>query len=754
MYRKVLIISHLFPSSQQPNNGIFIKDQLGQLSKDKRLKFLVISPVPFVPWPLNLLSEKWADYKRVELIEHHKNFKVFHPRYFCLPRNIFFSLNGVFIYLSLRYGKNYKELYKFNPDIIHNHCILPDALAGILLSKRFRAKTLVTVHGSDINLYPNRSKLANLLTKFVLKKSDQIIAVSQNVQKKVNKLFPNHKTRVIFVGYNQELFSKRQNKYCQDLVYVGRLIKSKGIYDLVDIFSMLKSKYPNIKLNIIGEGPEKVALKKYISKKHLKDICLVGGVVHSKLSNKMSSSGIFIFPSYSEGLPVSLVEAMALGKVIVTRSFEGVGKLITNKENGIIFSTNKQAVERISEVLEDKQLFKKLSANASISVKDLSVQKISRDIIEVYNSMRINICVVTTAHPSYDIRVFHKQVKTLATEGYQIIYIGPGGESSEFENITFVEIKRSKLKLLNLLRNFRIYLFVQKQRSKICHFHDLDFIPWGLLLKRQGMRVIYDVHELYHEVIGVRNDKSKLARFFIKKLIIFFEKKASDKFDLIVCAWPEIAEKFDKKKVVLVQNFPIKNYYKNFQLKKSNKRFVYAGNLSQARGTLELVKAAKIVKCKDFQLFLIGRFFESKFQNKIENEMNHNNTFFIPWMRQEKLVPFLENSYCGIVTLHPLNHHRNNIVNKMFEYMAAGLPQIASNFPMWKKIVEGNQCGVCVNPLNSDEIAKAIDFLCKNKRLALQMGKNARNVIEKKYSWENESKELKLAYKKLLEHVF
>lgn len=754
MHRKILIISHLFPNSRQPNKGIFIKDQLSELSKDKRLKFLIVSPVPYVPWPLNLLSEKWANYKKVELIECQKNFRVLHPRYFCLPKNILFSLSGVFIYLSIRYGKIYKELYKFNPDIIHNHCILPDALAGILLSKRFRAKTLVTVHGSDINLYPNRSRLANLITKFILKKSDQIIAVSQNIEKKVKKLFPNHKTRVIFVGYNQELFSKSQNQYSQDLVYVGRLIKSKGIYDLVDIFSKLKSKYPNIKLNIIGEGPEEDALKKYISEKNLRDIHLVGAVMHSKLSKKMSSSGIFIFPSYSEGLPVALVEAMALGKVIVTRSFEGVDRLITNKENGLIFNTNKQAVERISQVLENRQLFKKLSVNASSFARGLSVQKISNEIIEVYNSIKINICVVTTAHPSYDIRVFHKQIKTLASEGYQIIYIGPGGESSEFQNITFIEIKRQGLKSLNLLRNFRIYSIVRNQRSKICHFHDLDFIPWGLLLKRQGMRVVYDVHELYQEVIEIRNDKSKLERFIIKKLIIFFENKASEKFDLIICAWSKIAEKFDKKKVVLLQNFPIKSYYKNFQLKKSNKRFIYAGNLSQARGILELVEAAKKVKCKDFQLFLIGRFFDANFQIKIEKEMNHNNTFFIPWMSQEKLVPFLENSYCGIVTLYPLNNHKNNIVNKMFEYMAAGLPQIASNFPMWRRIIEGNQCGVCVNPLDSDEIAKTIDFLCGNKSLVSQMGKNAKSLVEKRYSWENEAEELKMAYEKLLEHIF
>jgi glycosyltransferase involved in cell wall biosynthesis len=72
---------------------------------------------------------------------------------------------------------------------------------------------------------------------------------------------------------------------------------------------------------------------------------------------------------------------------------------------------------------------------------------------------------------------------------------------------------------------------------------------------------------------------------------------------------------------------------------------------------------------------------------------------------------------------------------KMFEYMAAGIPVIASNFPLWRQIVEGNQCGLCVDPLNPKAIAGAIDYLIMNPEIAKRMGENGKKAVIEKYNW-------------------
>ena len=83
--------------------------------------------------------------------------------------------------------------------------------------------------------------------------------------------------------------------------------------------------------------------------------------------------------------------------------------------------------------------------------------------------------------------------------------------------------------------------------------------------------------------------------------------------------------------------------------------------------------------------------------------------------------------------------------------MAAGLPVIASNFPLWKEIVEGNKCGLIVNPLDPEEIARAIEYLINHPDEARRMGKNGRRAVLEKYNWENESKKLLKLYEGLLE---
>jgi len=91
--------------------------------------------------------------------------------------------------------------------------------------------------------------------------------------------------------------------------------------------------------------------------------------------------------------------------------------------------------------------------------------------------------------------------------------------------------------------------------------------------------------------------------------------------------------------------------------------------------------------------------------------------------------------------------HLNALLNKMFEYMAAGLPVIASNFPLWRDIIEGNGCGIMVDPKSPEEIAKAVEYLIDNPQEAKVMGENGRKAVEEKYSWNPEGEKLLALYK-------
>ena len=119
-------------------------------------------------------------------------------------------------------------------------------------------------------------------------------------------------------------------------------------------------------------------------------------------------------------------------------------------------------------------------------------------------------------------------------------------------------------------------------------------------------------------------------------------------------------------------------------------------------------------------------------------------------MGRNEVANVMSCSKAGIVIFHPLPNHIDAQPNKMFEYMSAGLPIISSNFVLWKEIVERNNCGICVNPLEPKEIAQSIEYIITHSNEAKEMGQNGKKAVLEKYNWGVEEKKLFEVYKGLM----
>jgi glycosyltransferase involved in cell wall biosynthesis len=156
------------------------------------------------------------------------------------------------------------------------------------------------------------------------------------------------------------------------------------------------------------------------------------------------------------------------------------------------------------------------------------------------------------------------------------------------------------------------------------------------------------------------------------------------------------------------------------------------------------------VETPDAKLVLGGRFSSDEQECKTRKIAGWKKTDFLGWLGRSEAVRQLSEARCGLVVLHPTQAYLLSYPVKMFEYMAAGLPVIASDFPLWREILDGHDCALFVDPCDPDDIAKAIDWMFAHPDEAEQMGRRGMIAVQEIYNWNAEKSKMLSFYEELL----
>ena len=367
---------------------------------------------------------------------------------------------------------------------------------------------------------------------------------------------------------------------------------------------------------------------------------------------------------------------------------------------------------------------------------------------------RSYVAHLTSVHPRYDIRIFHKMCCSLVNNGFNVNLVVADGKGHQVrKGVSIFDVGFSKNRLDRIFfKTKRILAIALEMDADLYHIHDPELIPTGIKLKKLGKKVIFDSHEDIPSQILSKTYLNPIVRFGISKVFNLYQAWSLRKFDGIVTATPHIKNKLMliNNKIENINNFPILGewaYDNDWSQKQAE--ISYVGNLSKMRGTTDLVKAMGLVGSK-VKLNLAGTCSEKNLLQSWYKLKGWKQINYLGNVSRKKVGKLLKKSIAGAVTLHPEKNHLSSLPIKMFEYMSVGIPVIASNFPLWKSIIKKNKCGIIVNPNNYFQIAETINYLVNHPKEAKSMGLNGRKAVKKLYNWQNEEKKLLKFYDSIL----
>ncbi len=376
--------------------------------------------------------------------------------------------------------------------------------------------------------------------------------------------------------------------------------------------------------------------------------------------------------------------------------------------------------------------------------------------------MSVKICIITTVHSPFDVRIFHKECKTLAKAGYKVSLIAPcqnlennkknNNREEIIDGIKIIYFPKAKNRLTRIFFSTRrAYQLALEQKADIYHFHDPEIIILGIILKILGKKVIYDVHEdILKQIMNkgwLGNNQNRRFAAFTMNII---EQIGAFLFNKIIAATPDIARKFPKKKTIILRNFPILELIDNIKpvnYKKEKPIIIYAGGLAKIRGIKEIIQTAEYIN-DEAELWLLGKWESEEFRYECENLKGWKYTKYLGLVLLEEVFQYMKIVDIGISTFHPVKNYLTSLPIKAFEYMACSLPMVMSDFLYFRKFFK--ECAVFVDPFDSKDITEKILYLINEPDKAKELGKKGRKLIEEKYNWEIESKKLIMVYNSLL----
>lgn len=370
------------------------------------------------------------------------------------------------------------------------------------------------------------------------------------------------------------------------------------------------------------------------------------------------------------------------------------------------------------------------------------------------------VCHISTAHILYDPRVLYRECSSLVNAGFDVSLVIQADSNQTINGVKIVSLKKTSNRFFRIFFLTWVAFFkALKTKSKIYHFHDPELVFHGLLLKLLGKKVVFDVHENIH--LQIKDKEWLPLNKVIANLYLVFDYVASKSFTLILAekSYVNHYKKFTSN-YIIVYNYPDVNFFNEYineqRSSLTQNQIFYSGGVFHNRGIDVIIKALNILHQKNipFYFHCIGKYtneYLEEISNMPEYAAIKDYIKFYGYLPIDQGYTIAKNCKVGLAILRPIGNYLQSYSTKNFEYMAIGLPTITCNFKLYTDIYDNYKCGICVNPIDENEIANAIEVIFDNKDgIAQEFSKIGIETANKYFNWTSEAEKINQLYLNLL----
>ena len=369
---------------------------------------------------------------------------------------------------------------------------------------------------------------------------------------------------------------------------------------------------------------------------------------------------------------------------------------------------------------------------------------------------QIKIAHLTSVHRPFDVRIFEKHCRSFAEVGHPVVLVARCDRDQVVDGVTLKAVPNPKGRISRMtLTAFRVFREARKQDADLYVIHDAELLPWARLLRLLGKTVIYDMHENVPKDILSKTWIPQVLRRPLSAFMRFAEHLLIGRMPVIYAESSYANDYPWIKQSVVARNFARVNTFGEIEPRTATPSIAYVGAVSRDRGSLVTLAALQELKRRGITVAwqCVGPISPAEHQSELAELVRKGeleNVVFYGYLERTEAISKVKNCHVGLAVLLPEPNFVSSYPTKLFEYMALGMPVVASDFPLYREVVDACECGICVDPTDAHQLADAIQRLLQQPDWARQCGERGRKAVHETYNWDVEFRKLSRFYEQVM----